>query len=47
MSVKSLNQYDVNEQTGIDMANARGASTVGVENVRDYLHRKWIGLSSC
>ncbi|PPQ83813.1 hypothetical protein CVT25_001028 [Psilocybe cyanescens] len=48
MSVKSLTQYDVNEQTGIDMANARGASTVGVENVRDYLHHgrnEWLARS--
>jgi len=33
--------YDVNEQTGIDMSNARASSTVAVENVRDFLHRKF------
>uniref|UniRef100_A0A8H7XY14 Acyl-coenzyme A oxidase n=1 Tax=Psilocybe cubensis TaxID=181762 RepID=A0A8H7XY14_PSICU len=48
MSAKNLNPYDVNEQTGIDMAKARGASTVGVENVRDYLHHgrdEWLARS--
>lgn len=39
MSTQPL--HDANEQTGIDMSNARASSTVVVENVRDFLHRKF------
>jgi len=35
---------DANEQTAIDMAKARTSSTISVENVRDFLHRKFEGL---
>ncbi|CAA7261995.1 unnamed protein product [Cyclocybe aegerita] len=31
-------QHDTNAQTELDMSNARTASTVSVENVRDFLH---------
>jgi len=39
MSTQPL--HDANEQTGIDMSNARASSTVVVENIRDFLHRKF------
>jgi acyl-CoA oxidase len=39
MSTQAL--HDVNEQTGIDMSKARASSTLAVENVRDFLHRKF------
>ncbi|KIM41888.1 hypothetical protein M413DRAFT_445097 [Hebeloma cylindrosporum] len=46
MSTQPL--YDVNEQTGIDMSNARASSTVAVESVRDFLHHgrdEWLARS--
>ncbi|KAF8970656.1 acyl-CoA oxidase [Flammula alnicola] len=44
----STPRSDVNEQTGIDMANARAFSSVAVENVRDFLHHgrtEWLARS--
>ncbi|KDR78247.1 hypothetical protein GALMADRAFT_224622 [Galerina marginata CBS 339.88] len=41
-------QHDVNEQTGMDMANARATATIGLENVRDFLHHgreEWLARS--
>ncbi|KAF8900142.1 peroxisomal oxidase [Gymnopilus junonius] len=37
MASKTI-QHDVNEQTGVDMTNARNLSTIAVENIRDFLH---------
>lgn len=33
-------RYDANEQTGVDMANARAFSSITVEAVRDFLYRE-------
>jgi acyl-CoA oxidase len=33
-------KQDLNEQTAIDMANARKSTLVSVENLRDFLHSK-------
>ncbi|KJA24892.1 hypothetical protein HYPSUDRAFT_65201 [Hypholoma sublateritium FD-334 SS-4] len=41
-------QYDVNEQTWIDMARARNGSSISVENVRDFLYhgrQEWLARS--
>ncbi|KAF9484218.1 peroxisomal oxidase [Pholiota conissans] len=40
--------HDVNEQTGVDMANARASSSIAVEVIRDLLHHgrgEWLGKS--
>lgn len=39
--------YDVNSQTGIDMANARRHASVDVPSIREFLHSMCIGSINC